>query len=444
MKRKRFRLMLATRILLVCSNAILIFVLCQGGPFFASALVAGLVFLVQVIDLISVFERSNRELNRFLLAIEYADFSQSFTSLGLGGSYTDLSKAFTSVLGRFHSLRQEKEEQFQYLQTIVRNISTGLIVYDPEFKVKLFNHSAKKLLGIPMIQHLEDLKAVDSGLVQTLKKMDSKRSLVFKCLLDHELRHFSLSSAQFKQKGEKHVLVAIQDIGNQLEEKELEAWQKLIRVLTHEIMNSITPISSLSGTMRSLLNSGQNLENELLEDLKEALDTISSRSEGLMHFVGSYRSLTRIPNPQFKILDPVERIEAVKLLLEEKLQQNEIDFHLDMTQSDLRIAADPSLFEQVLINLFLNAIQAMAYSKEKHLNVVIECDARNRTLIHVIDSGPGIEKDVLDKVFIPFFTTKKNGSGIGLSLSRQIMRLHKGSLYVSSSQKSGAKFTLRF
>ena len=428
----------------MCVMSVIEFALITEMHYPATAGVLGLVICIQVIDLISTYDRSNRELKRFLIAIEYADFSQSFSSLGLGKSYETLSQAFSRVMEKFQLLRMEKEEQFHYLQTVIRNISTGLISFNQDFSIKLFNNTAKKMLSVPMIRHLDDLSKISVELVQALKKMDSKQTVVVKCVIDDELRQFSLSSTFLKQKGEQLTLVSLQDIGNQMEEQEILAWQKLIRVLTHEIMNSITPISSLSATMKSLLSSTEELDDDLLTDLKEALETIASRSEGLMDFVSSYRNLTRSPNPNFKVICVEDVVNSVYQLMENELKQKGVDFHFEMNPPDLKIAADRGLIEQVLINLFLNAVHAMEFSEKKLLRVHCEIDYRNRVLIQVQDSGSGMDSDVFEKVFIPFFTTKKNGSGIGLSLSRQIMRLHKGSIFVKPNQPDGVVFTLRF
>jgi signal transduction histidine kinase len=260
-------------------------------------------------------------------------------------------------------------------------------------------------------------------------------------------------ATEFKIRDQKITLVSIQDIRNELEEKEMEAWQNLIRVLTHEIMNSITPISSLASTVNDLVKNTYNSKNldikdndrqEQISDIYEALQTIQKRSQGLLHFVDNYRDISNIPKPSFQIFLISELFERVIKLMQTDIDNNEISFKATIEPQSLELIADSELIEQVLINLILNSIQAVKGRKDARIDLEAGLDGRGNVIIKVIDNGSGIAEDVIDKIFIPFFTTKKNGSGIGLSLSRQIMRLHGGSISAFSKPNETTVFTLKF
>ena len=281
---------------------------------------------------------------------------------------------------------------------------------------------------------------------------------------ENEIVQILLYSTIFWMRNQTYTLVALQNIQSELEEKEMEAWQKLIRVLTHEIMNSVTPISSLAGTVNLMLESSSDISEESAEDIKAAVATIQKRSEGLIHFVENYRSLTKIPKPRmeiFKIHTLFDRIE--KLMIEfifvftaffnydrlEKLMLDEFDdaginISFSVEPESLELTADPELIEQVIINILINARQALLTTSEPQVLVISYVDDRGKIVIRIIDNGPGISPEVQEKIFIPFFTTKKEGSGIGLSLSRQIMRSHGANIRVNSKPGDGTTFTLRF
>jgi signal transduction histidine kinase len=253
--------------------------------------------------------------------------------------------------------------------------------------------------------------------------------------------------SRFQLQGEPHALASIQDLRNELEEKEMEAWQQLTSVLTHEIMNSVAPISSLASTAhRRLQTSDENgtVSDDAAADVREAVDTIERRSESLINFVDAYRSFSDIPSPEYEVIDAEDLLDNVRRLLRAQIEEQALSVTISVDPPDLTLTADPDLLDQVLINLALNAIQAVEDQKEARIELRAYVDRRSRPVIQVEDNGPGIPSDVQEKIFVPFFTTKEDGSGIGLSLSRQIMRLHGGSISVRSTPDEGTVFTLRF
>jgi len=281
--------------------------------------------------------------------------------------------------------------------------------------------------------------------------MRSGEKELVKLYVDDELIQLAINATQFKMRGEEFLLVSFQDINPELEQKEIESWQKLIRVLTHEIMNSITPISSLAATVTDIIddtkknNPPRRKEDiETLDDVAHAISTIEKRSKGLLNFVEIYRNLTRIPKPTFRYFEVKEVVDRALELLSKEIYNNKIKIKSKILPSELKILADPDLIDQVIINLLLNAIDTVKEIENPEINITASINLNNRVTIEVSDNGKGIKPDILDKIFMPFFTSKKTGSGIGLSLSRQIMQMHKGSISVRSKQGEGAAFTMIF
>lgn len=445
---KHFRFQVVLRALLLSASLMLLIWLLFRSSLYSLVIIAAGLTVYQVYALIHYVEKTNRDLTRLFQAIRYSDFSQTFKSEGRGASFNNLKKSFTDVINAFRKTRAEKEEHYRYLQTVVEHIGIGLIAFQPEGEIELVNNAAKKLLQTPRLKDIRSLKSLSPNLVETLLHIKPRESALVKVDGLDEALQLALYSTEFKLRGQTYRLVSLQDIQSELEEKELESWQKLIRVLTHEIMNSVTPISSLASTAGGLLHESVNPDDpsgqEVLKDIRDAVQTIQKRSQGLLHFVDAYRNLTLIQKPKFQICSINDLFSRVQRLMQANIREKNVIFHMNVEPESLELTADPELVEQVLINLMLNALQAVEGQKNPAIQLKASLDSRGRILIQVTDNGPGISEDDLDKVFVPFFTTKEDGSGIGLSLSRQIMRLHRGTISVQSDAEKGTTFTLRF
>lgn len=448
---RRFRINLIVRILLLSLFLCLFFILLFRTQLFAALFITAVLSVYQIYSLIRYVETTNRDLSRFFDTIKYEDFSQTFKDDGRGRSFSELRTAFNDVCDAFRKARSEKEQHYHYLQTVVQHIGVGLIAFRRNGDVELINTAAKRLLKVPRLKNVKSLENFSASLVEKLLQLRSKERALVKVYDDGELLYLALYATEFKIGGEDISLVSIQNIQSELEKTEIEAWQKLIRVLTHEIMNSITPISSLASTMSELigedasgLSPDSESEQETLDDMRQAIKTIQKRSQGLLHFVDAYRNLTLIPQPSFQIFPLQELFERVVKLMQTNIEEKGIDFKTTVEPRSLELTADPELIEQVLINLLLNALQALDQKQTPRIWLDARLDDRGRIIIQVIDNGPGISKENLDKIFIPFFSTKDGGSGIGLSFSRQIMRLHKGSINAHSVPDEQTTFTLRF
>lgn len=444
---KNFRLHCVIRVLLLGTTIFLFFYLLLQTALYATIVIVASVIVYQIYALIHFVEKTNRDLTRFLEAIKHTDFSQTFSGTGLGSSFEPLKKVFNEVIEQFRRARSEKEEHFRYLQTVVQHVGIGLIAFTQDGEIGLINTAAKRLLRVAHLKNIKTLESLSKKLVATLLAMESGGKALIKIDDKTEFLHLAVYATEFKLREQQFTLVSIQNIQSELEEKEMEAWQNLIRVLTHEIMNSVTPISSLASTVNELLEkpkSRSEITPEYISDMRGAVLTIQKRSEGLLHFVDAYRSLTRIPRPNFKIFHVTELFSGVEQLLRASFKEKTIGLNVRIAPESLELTADPEMIEQVLINLLLNAIQALHGKSDAKIELTSRLDERGRVIIQVADNGPGIIPEVLDKIFIPFFTTKPEGSGIGLSLSRQIMRLHRGTITARSEPNVATIFTLRF
>jgi signal transduction histidine kinase len=286
-------------------------------------------------------------------------------------------------------------------------------------------------------------------LTDKLRELSPGANELVKLQQGDDLLQLSIYATGFVLRKQQLMLVAMQNIQYELEEEEMKSWQNLIRVLTHEIMNSITPIASLASTAYGLLKDNQECEvpetmNEVVVDVREAVNTIEKRSKGLLTFIENYRKLTRIPIPDFKIVPIKDLFDRVEQLMQDQIELKSINFSTKIDPETLTITADAGLIEQVLINLCKNAVEAVDGISRPKMKLKAETDGRGNPVIKVADNGRGITAEVAEKIFIPFFTTKQQGSGIGLSLSRQIMRQHKGTLRVSSTPNEKTVFKLRF
>jgi two-component system, NtrC family, nitrogen regulation sensor histidine kinase NtrY len=315
--------------------------------------------------------------------------------------------------------------------------------------------AAKNLLQIGQIKNISNMKSISQVLVDGFFMLKTGGRDLIKIERNGEEIQLAIYAIELTMRGEEFKLISLQNIKSELEEKEMEAWQNLIRVLTHEIMNSVTPISSLAGTVESelghQLKNGDDVNtitNEEIQDLYLAVQTIHRRSDSLIKFVSDFRNLTRLTMPKLAQTKVRDLLDHVLMLLKYEIERGEIKLTYKVEPKNLEVLVDKEQIEQVLINLVKNAIQALEENdemdKEKLLIISANGLENNSVSISITDNGPGIEEDALKKIFIPFFTTKKSGSGIGLSLSKQIMRQHKGSISVKSVINQGTEFVLRF
>ncbi len=447
---KNFRFNLVLRIILL-TVSIFLFYYSFNTNFFFTPIIVGALILFQVSSLIRFIDKTNRELTSFLESIRFSEFTRKFNMEGMGSSFEQLNVALNEVINDFQRVRSEKEEHFYYLQTILQNIDVSLIAYQTDGTIDLINKSAKKLFQVSGLTNIRKLEKLSKELVDVLFSIKPGESELVKVYDEDDFLQLAIYATTIKVREKLTTLVTIKDIQNVLEEQETEAWQKLIRVLTHEIMNSITPIASLSSTLQKMLKGYSKdidkqtaLDKESIKEFENALVTINKRSNGLLHFVDTYRNLTKIPKPNFTFIKVKSLFDNINLLLDNELKNMGIKFTTHIEPEQMEITADEQLIEQVLINLIKNSIHALKNWPKPEIRMLAFYNKRGRYTLQIVDNGPGILPDVLEKIFIPFFTTKPSGSGIGLALSRQIMRQHNGMITAYSNPKKETIFTLTF
>jgi nitrogen fixation/metabolism regulation signal transduction histidine kinase len=434
--------------------ALWLYLIFQTDYYVTISLLLGIIIL-QIVQLIRFVEHTNEKLTRFLNSIRYSDFSRSFSDEGLGDSFEELNQAFSRVIEEFKKERAEKHENYRYLQTVVQHIGIGLVSFNQDGKVELINTAAKRLFDVPMLRNIKALKKISPKLFETVNKLKGGNRTLVEVPLNNQTLQLAIYATEFRMHDDMYKLVSFQNIHSELEEKEMEAWQNLTKVLAHEIMNSITPIASLSDTVHKMLTHNAtpdsniyNIEKETFADVKEALKTINNRSHGLMQFVNSYRDFTQIPEPDFEVFNVKELLQRIKNLNKGEAETKNVNVEVEVDPESLEVTADPHMVEQALINLTKNAFRALEKTKDAQLWLRSRINEEGRVIIQVEDNGPGIKAENQQKIFIPFYSnsqpTSQGGSGIGLSLSRQIMRKHKGTLTVKSDTENGTVFTLRF
>ena len=404
----------------------------------------------QVKLLIEHLDRSNENIASFLDSIQFDDLSYSFKTASNDPAVKRLHQELNEAMLKLRNSRREKDSEFLFFRNIVMHVAIGLIVFKEDGSIEIFNSAARKLLKVNRAEKLSDLKEVSDVLVQVFEKLKTGGRELVRLKIGEELVQLSAYAIELNLRGENVKLISIQNIQSELEEKEMEAWQNLVRVLTHEIMNSVTPISSLAGIVEEELKphidaeDPASLTSDQLADIHLSLQTISKRSEGLIHFVKEFRSLTSIPKPRPVQIEVRCLFDDLTMLHKRDLADREIELVTTIYPDDLTIVADKNMIEQVMINLIRNAIQSFEDQSEKKIEIKAFVNDKSRPVITIKDNGTGIDPEAMEKIFIPFFTTKKSGSGIGLSLSRQIMRQHQGTLTVKSTVGKGTEFFMRF
>jgi two-component system nitrogen regulation sensor histidine kinase NtrY len=362
-----------------------------------------------------------------------------------------LSDAMNEVIGEFARVNAEKEMHYQYLQTLNENINVAILSFNTDGRLGMMNPAAKRLLNLPSFSHIEHFKRIDTTLYETVIRIQPEERIVVKAFIAEEPYQLSVQIKEIVLQGAHVKIVLLQNLNNELEAKEIEAWYQLIRVLTHEIMNSVTPIVSLTAAVQSILTQEDGSRKELphlsgenQDDIMNSLSTIASRSKGLMKFVNAYKEYARPIEFHPEVTNMVTVVNRIADLLKPDLEKRSIELKVNFNTSDLSAQTDSALIEQVLINLIKNAMEAVTHDGSGIIRIDARIKLGNIISIAIADNGSGIDPETINRIFIPFFTTKNKGSGIGLSLSRQIMKLHGGNIKVNSTPGKGSVFTIEW
>ncbi len=443
---KRYEWRLILRVLALFATLLAAAYIFLNGLYIYFAIILPLV-IYQLVDMIRFNKKAQQEISQFVESIHYRDFSRHFDVGKAPGELKELRKGFNDINSTFKLISREKETQYLYLQKILELVDTGIVSYEQETgEIIWINESFKNLLSIPYLKTIQSLAKREPDFyndIINIKPGDNKLVTITR----HQQQIKILVNISIYKIEEKiYKLLAFQNVSEALDETESKAWQKLLNIMTHEIMNSVAPISSLAETLKNRLQS-PHIANSVaageLEDLELGIDTIKRRSEGLLKFTESYRNLNKITQLELETILVCNLLENINSLMVPTLEKKQIELDIIIKDLNLAVDIDINLIEQVLINLLINAVEAVKDNEQPR--IILSAEAQNnKTIIKVSDNGVGMSAELVDKIFIPFFSTRKTGSGIGLSLCKQIMLLHKGNIQVQSAEGKGSVFILQF
>lgn len=380
---------------------------------------------------------SARAMAQFIWSVRYSEFLSSPAAHPNAPQTLpeELLTEMQDALKHYRSNLQKKESQLQYFQALANHIDMAVLVYAPDGQMEWINEAAKRLIHMEHPRTVDDLTEFHPNLPEKLRTLKAGDLSVWQIKEEEETVQLALSGMEFIIQGRKLLIAGMKNIHSALDSRETEAWQKLIRVLTHEIMNSITPIISLTELLTKYADSLEG-DEETKTEMKQMLQTIGRRGNGLVRFMNSYREVSHLPHPLLKLYNAGELLKGVVQLM----QNDTNDLHLSLPNIPLRLIADKEQIEQVLINLIRNARE----NEATQITLSAGITPGDHLFLRVTDNGTGIDPEVQERIFIPFFTTKPTGSGIGLTISRQIMHQHHGSITVQSKAREGSTFTLLF
>ena len=444
---KKHEIRLAFRItLLILNMAIIAYIFFSRQPNFLYLPV--MIFLYQVYDLFQHQKRVYRELEEFSEAVFYRDFSRHFDVNRSPAELQPLRNSFNVITDTFKKISREKETHYHYLQHILEVVGTGIISFEIETgEVAWMNEALKKMLNLPHYKNVHAIEKRNPELYAELQNVKVGDSKIYSAKVDKQTVKVLLAATMFQIENKHYKLLSLQNINEALDETEANAWTRLLGVMTHEIMNSIAPISSLANTLKRRLKDSlakHEVQPSYREDLEIGIDTIRKRSEALLKFADTYRNLNRINS---LVLDQIyvrDLFENQHSLMMPTLSGRNIELEIVLKDPHIKILADSNLVEQVLINLILNAMEAVKQVEHPRIVLSASADQQGKCILRVTDNGHGVPAELLDQIFVPFFSTRKNGTGIGLNLCKQIMHLHKGNILVQTIEGTGTSFIMTF
>lgn len=402
--------------------------------------------LLEVIYLVFFINKVNRQIIRFLDSFQYDHNRILFSGNKSNRDSRNLNNLFDKIIERFENIKIEKEKESQFFSSAIQHVATGLIGFNEKGDVLIVNKAFLDLFKIQNINTIEKLESYKNGIVKLLKSLKPNQIELIQLNMEGKQLAISVNASIMRIENELIRLVSFQDISNEIDRKEIEAWQKLIRVINHEIINSLSPVNLLSSTLIRSIEKNKNpvLPSEIdkvkIENIYRGLQAIKNRSQGLTQFVENYRNVMQLPEPKFTSISVRQLFIEIQALFREELSGKKISMKIT-ADPKLIIYADKKMIEQVIINLIKNSIQALAKAKQPEIRINAYQD-KNQIIISIADNGTGITDDIKDNIFIPYFSTKEGGSGIGLSLSRQIMKLHGGNISMHSKPGKETIFIL--
>jgi two-component system nitrogen regulation sensor histidine kinase NtrY len=442
MKLRSIKFRIVIRILLLAiSLTLVIFLFVRRGSTL-QGLYTSIIPIALTIELILYIDRNNRRMLNYLEAIEWDDMGVKMPEDMADRSFVDLNRSLNLFNKKLESLRNEKMKQFYFTEALIKDALVGLVVVDQHLKIHYVNKSFEQLLGKSRIKTQSPAEKELEEVWAQISNLDISEKRTVETEVNGQSRILLFQVSEFIIDQDRYSLYSAQNIKAEVDSTEIEAWKKLIRILSHEILNSASPILSLSGTLSEMIHDDQYDERTLLKHLEEGLDVINQRSNGLMKFTDAFSTLSKLPEPQKNEFSTSDLLQRIGVLYSDRLKEEKIGFEFTVLPEAEALFADQYQIEQVLINLVKNSIESYsAKALEKKLSIVASLQS-DYVRIEVKDNGSGIPPDKMEKIFLPFFTTKERGNGIGLALSRQILNYHKGSITVDSELNRGTNVVL--
>ncbi|NQZ44688.1 MAG: histidine kinase [Flavobacteriaceae bacterium] len=446
MASRNFYLQMIVRVILITLTALGI-AYCVFHQSYAGVVFAAFLLIVQVVSLIRFINNTNRKIAYFFDAIRNEDFTLRFPERVTIKSFKELNQSLNRVNGLIQEVHLQLQIRENYYQEILKQANIGIMTFNERGHILFANPTLEKLLNHSPLNHIKQLAKIDQGLFEIFKPFTAFERKLFQLTNEREQKQLAIKCTPMVMDKDPLLLVVVQDIHHELDEKETDSWVRLIRVLTHEIMNTITPITSISDSILKHFQNGdqddaESTEHKMASAIK-GLEVIRGQGSDLMDFVQSYRSFLSVPKPDKELVSASAFFEKVQLLTS-KEAVGKVAFEWKVAPEDLELYIDEKQLTQVLINLVKNAIHSLEQGDGGLIEVTAGTAASGKKFVEVKDNGPGIPKELADEIFVPFFTTKDKGTGIGLSLSKQIMQQHGGSLKLHSIPNQETVFTLLF
>ena len=463
----RFIIFLLLRLSLIILALVAFGFLVTMPGFPAATTLSFIVLIAMILEVYQFISKTNKELSRFLDAARYADFGQRFRFEDLGAGFDELGNTFTHILDRFREDRKQHESELRHMKALLEHVPVPLISVHTNQEITLWNNAARRLFGIVVVTKVRDLRQFGLDFMLDIQAISPGEKRLVNIEIENLTQQLTVSASEITLSANTEKLLSLQNIQSELDGVQLSAWQDLVRVLTHEIMNSITPVASLASTAVDLVEDASakvtgyskivktspidststktlSVIVEELEDARDAVATVARRSDGLMNFVSSYREMTGLAAPITRRFNLLSLFEDVSKLTAVDWPAKGIAISCNSSPNTLELNADRQMIEQILINLLQNAEHAV--ENTSHPNVMLNAffSKRGHVVIEVSDNGVGIPETIGSKVFVPFYTTRRDGSGVGLALSRQIMTAHGGSISYTSQNQEGTVFRLTF
>jgi two-component system nitrogen regulation sensor histidine kinase NtrY len=450
LKLKQFRVQLTLRMVVVFICMLLLAIGIASGSRSLSLIVLIVAIAAQVFSLFRYVDYTNNELESFLAGLRFGDFQQTYTIGHLGPSFLALEKTVQNTVSSLKNARAVRVQLSTYYRALLQHIPIPFFIVHKGNRVRILNNATRRTFNVSHIRNTDELVRFGAEFQRDVVQIQAGESLLTTIDLSGNPEYFIMTATQLRTRGTIHMLISLQNVQGALDATELATWQNMLRVTSHEVLNSLAPVSSCAQTAKELADTALARENlddrsrEELQDIRESVDTVLRRSEGLVRFIQSYRQLSRMPKPRKEKIQIEKYFSHLGALVSGELQHKNISIRFSYTPSRLSVMADEDMLDQALINLIRNASEALTDRKDAEIIVKGRTDDKQRTVIEVSDNGPGVPAENVEKIFVPYFTARTKGTGVGLALVRYIMLSHGGSVNYTSRESGGSTFRLVF